>query len=68
MLYVPKAFAHGIQTLEDHTEVFYQMSEFYTPAAARGFRWNEPTFHIAWPDDARTISLKDLSYPDFQPA
>ena len=68
ILYVPKGFAHGFQTLEDHTEVFYQMSEFYTPASARGFRWNDPAFHIAWPDDTRTISHKDLTYPDFSPA
>ena len=66
-LYVPKGFAHGFQTLEDQTEVFYQMSEFYTPTAAGGFRWNDPMFQITWPHDTRTISSKDLSYPDFQP-
>jgi dTDP-4-dehydrorhamnose 3,5-epimerase len=31
MLYVPKGFAHGFQTLTDNSEVFYQMSEFYVP-------------------------------------
>jgi len=41
MLYVPKGFAHGFLTLEDDTEVFYQMSEVYAPACARGFRWND---------------------------
>lgn len=68
ILYVPKGFAHGFQTLEDDTEVFYQMSEFYTQESARGFRWNDPAFRIAWPDDTRTISSKDLSYPDFSAA
>jgi dTDP-4-dehydrorhamnose 3,5-epimerase len=68
ILYVPKGFAHGFQTLEDHTEVFYQMSEIYTPKSSRGFRWNDPAFHIVWPDDTRTISSKDLSYPDFSSA
>ncbi len=68
VLYVPTGFAHGFQTLEDHTEVFYHMSEFYTPESARGFRWNDPAFHIVWPDDTRTISSKDLSYPDFSSA
>lgn len=67
MLYVPKGFAHGFQTLEDDTEVCYQMSDSYAPQSARGFRWNDPAFRIAWPDDTRTISMKDLSYPDFSP-
>lgn len=65
MLYVPKGFAHGFQTLEDETEVFYQMSEFYSPTSARGFRWDDPAFQIAWPADIRTISSRDRSYPDF---
>ena len=65
LLYVPKGFAHGFQTLEDDTEVFYQMSEFYTPAASRGFRWDDPAFGIVWPEAALIISMKDLSYPDF---
>jgi dTDP-4-dehydrorhamnose 3,5-epimerase len=65
MLYVPEGFAHGFQTLEDDTEVFYQMSEFYSPEHARGVRWNDATFSIRWPDDDRTISDRDRSYPDF---
>ena len=65
MLYVPKGFAHGFQTLEDETEVFYQMSELYSPTSARGFRWDDPAFQIAWPADTRTISSRDRSYPDF---
>lgn len=65
MLYVPKGFAHGFQTLEDNTEVFYQMSEFYTPAHTRGIRWNDPAFAIQWPADERTILERDQSYPNF---
>ena len=42
MLYIPKGCAHGFQTLEDNTEVFYQMSEFYHPESACGVRWNDP--------------------------
>ncbi|TAK32245.1 MAG: dTDP-4-dehydrorhamnose 3,5-epimerase [Chloroflexota bacterium] len=63
MLYVPQGFAHGFQTLEDETEIFYQMSEPYVPDCARGFRWDDPTFAIAWPSvPTRTISSKDRSY------
>ena len=65
MLYIPKGFAHGFQTLEDETEVFYYMSEHYAPHAAKGFRWNDPAFKISWPDPVRIISEKDCSYPDF---
>ncbi len=64
-LYIPERFAHGFQTLEDNTEVFYQMSEFYDPECARGFRWNDPAFGIQWPEDVRVISQKDLAYPNF---
>src|SRR4029077_17047096 len=46
MRYIPERFAHGFQTLEDNTEVFYQMSEFFAPECARGIRWNDPAFRI----------------------
>ena len=66
-LYVPEGFAHGFQTLTDHTEVFYQMSEFYAPELARGFRWNDPRFAIEWPLEATCISSEDQSLPVFDP-
>lgn len=62
-LYIPKGFAHGFQTLADDTEVFYQMSEFYHPEAARGLRWDDPAFDIEWPIKILVISEKDQSYP-----
>jgi dTDP-4-dehydrorhamnose 3,5-epimerase len=65
MLYIPEGFAHGFLTLEDNTEVFYQMSEFYDPASARGFRWNDPGFSITWPASIEVISERDRNYPDF---
>jgi dTDP-4-dehydrorhamnose 3,5-epimerase len=64
-LYVPERVAHGLQTLEDETEVFYQISEFYAPESARGVRWNDPTFAIEWPPAERTIIERDATYPDF---
>jgi dTDP-4-dehydrorhamnose 3,5-epimerase len=67
-LYVPAGFAHGFQTLEDDTEVFYQISEFYSPAHAAGVRWDDPAFGIDWPEDDRTIVGRDRSYPDFHAA
>jgi len=58
-LYIPKGFAHGFQTLEDNTEVFYQMSEFFHPESARGLRWDDLTFNINWPLVDKIISIKD---------
>jgi dTDP-4-dehydrorhamnose 3,5-epimerase len=65
MLYVPSGCAHGFQTLEDDTEIFYQISEFWAPEHARGVRWDDPLFAIAWPDAQRTIIERDLQYSDF---
>ncbi len=67
MLYVPENFAHGLQTLEDDTEVIYQVSQFYTPGAERGIRWNDPAFRIEWPQDIEVISDKDADWPDYMP-
>ncbi len=67
MIYIPKGFAHGFQTLVDNTEVFYQMSEFYTPRYARTVRWNDPQFKILWPETDRIISEKDQKIEDFDP-
>jgi dTDP-4-dehydrorhamnose 3,5-epimerase len=65
-LYVPEGFAHGFQTLQNDTEVCYQMSDFYSPAHGRGVRWNDPAFAIHWPDAERIISTRDQSYADFK--
>jgi dTDP-4-dehydrorhamnose 3,5-epimerase len=67
MLYIPEGFAHGFLTLEDNSEIFYQMSEFYAPVYARGVRWNDPAFGIQWLIDVRVISDRDRNYPDFLP-
>lgn len=64
-LYIPEGFAHGFQTLEDNSEVFYQMSEEYHPECARGIRWNDPEFNIKWPLDVSKISYKDESFKNF---
>ena len=66
MLYVPEGCAHGYQTLVDNTEVFYQVSQVYSPESERGIRWNDPEFDIEWPiDEDLVISEKDQNWPDF---
>ncbi len=63
MLYVPERCAHGYQTLEDCTDVFYITSAFYTPSAARGVRFDDPAFGIQWPLAVTKISEQDRSWP-----
>jgi dTDP-4-dehydrorhamnose 3,5-epimerase len=68
-LYVPKSFAHGFLTLTDDTVVHYQMSEFYRPEYAHGFRVNDPAFNIELPFPISIISERDMKYSDlFVPA
>jgi dTDP-4-dehydrorhamnose 3,5-epimerase len=64
MLYVPEGCGHGFLTLEDNTEVFYQMSEFYYPDLARGVRWDDPALKIVWPGPVEVISERDRAYAD----
>ena len=65
MLYVPEGFAHGFETLTEHAEVFYQISEFYHPESAAGVRWDDPAFGIRWPCPPAVISPRDGQYEDF---
>jgi dTDP-4-dehydrorhamnose 3,5-epimerase len=65
-LFVPEGFAHGFQTLEDNTDVSYQVSAFYTPGAEGGARYNDPSFDIQWPLPISVISDKDATWPDFE--
>jgi dTDP-4-dehydrorhamnose 3,5-epimerase len=64
-IYVPEGCAHGFLTLEDQSEVFYQMSEIHNLESARGVRWNDPVFQIAWPVRIEVISERDRTYPNF---
>ena len=66
LLYVPEGVAHGFLTLEDRTEVAYQMSVAYSPDHGAGVRWDDPAFGIAWPEPVRVIAERDRTYPDFR--
>jgi len=66
MVYVPEGCAHGFLTLEDETEVFYQMSEFYHAELAYGVRWDDPAFQVVWPDVVAVISERDRTYPNLE--
>jgi dTDP-4-dehydrorhamnose 3,5-epimerase len=62
-LYVPEMFAHGFQTLQEDTEVFYQISQYYEPERAAGVRFDDPKFAIQWPLPVTTLSEKDMNWP-----
>jgi dTDP-4-dehydrorhamnose 3,5-epimerase len=66
-IYVPPGLAHGYQTLADETELFYQMSDYYLPGAARSVRWDDPMLAIGWPLEMTVISEADRTAPGLQP-
>ena len=63
MIYVPEGFAHGFQTLRDETELFYMVSESYSPPHARGVRWDDPQLGIRWPMAPTVMSARDRELP-----
>jgi dTDP-4-dehydrorhamnose 3,5-epimerase len=64
-LFVPSGFAHGFQCLRDDTEVAYQISQYHSPEAARGIRWNDPAFGVQWPGPITVMSERDRNWPDY---
>lgn len=65
-IYLPEGCAHGFQTLEDATEVHYQISVPYAAEAVKGIRWNDAAFEITWPLEVSAISPRDKHYPSFK--
>jgi dTDP-4-dehydrorhamnose 3,5-epimerase len=64
-LYIPKGFAHGFQTLEDNTEIIYDISQTYNPEYSKGIKWNDKIIGIKWPLEVTMISKKDSMNPYF---
>ena len=68
MLYIPEGFAHGFQTLEDNTKVYYQISQKFHAPSSKGIRWDDPLFSISWPySQDLIVSQKDQNHPRFSP-
>ena len=67
MLYIPAGVAHGFQTFEDDSQVFYLMSSWHHPPSAAGVRWDDPAFGIRWPLEISAISERDQQFPRFPP-
>ena len=66
MLFLPERFAHGFLTLEDNTDVSYQVSAFYNFESERLVRYNDPAFKIKWFSKVTIISEKDKNAPDYK--
>jgi dTDP-4-dehydrorhamnose 3,5-epimerase len=62
-IYIPRGIAHGFQSLEDDTDVFYLMGQSYHPESARGVRWNDPRLRIPWPVSEVIVSDRDRQLP-----
>jgi dTDP-4-dehydrorhamnose 3,5-epimerase len=63
IVFVPERCAHGYQSLEDRTEMYYMTSAFYCPSAGSGVRFDDPMFGIQWPLAATVISEQDRNWP-----
>lgn len=66
-LFVPEGFAHGFLALEDDTEIYYQMGEYYAPGQDHGFRYDDPQFAIEWPAGEKILSDRDRNLPVYFP-
>jgi dTDP-4-dehydrorhamnose 3,5-epimerase len=62
-LYIPEGCAHGYQTLVDNTDLYYMTSQYFTPGAAKGARFDDPAFGIKWPLVPSAISEQDRNWP-----
>jgi dTDP-4-dehydrorhamnose 3,5-epimerase len=63
MLYIPEGFAHGFQCLTDNCELIYHHTEFYTPNAEGGIRFDDQRVNIQWPLPAGVLSARDAGHP-----
>jgi dTDP-4-dehydrorhamnose 3,5-epimerase len=68
MLYVPPGCAHGYQTIEDTSEIYYLTSAIYAPDAVRGLRFDDPTVGIKWPLPPQAVSEQDMHWPFLEPS
>lgn len=63
MIYIPEGFAHGFQTLQDNSALIYHHTEFYTPGAEGGIRYDDPLVGIRWTLPVSIISQRDVGHP-----
>ena len=47
-LWIPEGFAHGFVVLSEYAEFLYKTTDYYSPAAERCIRWDDPQLNIDW--------------------
>jgi dTDP-4-dehydrorhamnose 3,5-epimerase len=67
MMYIPKGFAHGFQTLEANCTLLYLHSESYDHSCEGALRYNDPMLGIKWPLTVTQLSNRDLNHPLLTP-
>jgi dTDP-4-dehydrorhamnose 3,5-epimerase len=70
-LWIPPGFAHGFYVLSPAADLLYKCTTYYTPAADRSIRWDDPEIGIEWPlleGCPPIISAKDAAAPLFRDA
>jgi dTDP-4-dehydrorhamnose 3,5-epimerase len=65
-LLIGRGMAHGFITLEDDSDVLYQIDRIFEPGHGQGVRWDDPAFGVVWPAQPRVISHRDATYPDHE--
>lgn len=65
MLWIPKGFAHGFATLEDHTIFFYKCTDVYNKQSERTIQWNDKDLGINWNIKDPIVSEKDKHGEEF---
>ena len=63
MLFVPRGFAHGFQTLTEQAQVSYKVDNNYYPQSEGGLLYNDPALEIPWPIRDAVLLPKDLAWP-----
>ena len=63
LLYIPKGFAHGFQTLDDNTDLLYFHDQDYYHEAEIGINIGDPELNINIPLKVSVQSKKDKELP-----
>jgi len=66
MVYVPKGFAHGFQTLTPNCQILYLHTQYHNSEAENGFFYNSPDLGIKWPLGVTCLSNRDMGLPIFE--
>ena len=61
--FLPPGFAHGFLVLSEMALFHYKCTDYYSPKAEQGFRWDDPDVGIKWPVENPILSQRDAAAP-----